>query len=446
MAVVSSFVAKHISEGLSTSKAFQDAKEKLGPVYFDAKFVECPQNAVEMAKLLKNLDELEKQRMKTVEKARKNQRILLNTQQSRYNFSKSSRTLLANQTICDNKLPPPGFRYHSNGDPKLTQLRPQGELSHQTQWTSSQNVTEQDGMLPKQKFIALDSNSNHLKIKYSPSPSQEAANIEIEIQKIESIIKELTFYLKRHNLITDSTPSAREKAMSILSAHNRDDVLHRYMGKPRTYKKQNGGSLTLTPKKKSESSTLQERTTSTSHSNCLACQFKVNHTYSNKDFNRSKDNSDKTKYKRWNIAPQGTLIKSPSSRLFVRSSFPFSNSSYKFQPTSTHGMNFKLDKGSKCEARIRKRIKAFVEPQDKDQVYGTRSTQSVPPPRRRSLIPLCYSRSVMDAWKEMTVNARGWGWGCFDSALLQTIPNCKCILLSIYSTFSSIAGGRNPAM
>nr|XP_034334951.1 uncharacterized protein LOC105327945 [Crassostrea gigas] len=409
MAVAPSFVTKRISERLSPSKALQDAKEKLGPVYFDAKLVECPQNAVELAKLLNNLDELDKQRLKIIEEGRKNQRILLHTLSSRYTFSKSSPSLSANQSIRDVKLPPPGFRYHANGDPKLSLLQsPTGSLHIRGTDTSSQNLPEQEDVLLKQTFIASDSNLHKMHVaEKSPNSSDNAIGFEEEIHEIENIIRELEEDMKKSKINVNSVGSAREKAMSFLRAHSQgEEALAKTISEPLTYSQPNDrfpfqpGASTFTSKKSSP--TIKERPKSTSHSSCVACQYKLKH--SSEDFKRLSDTMDKIKIKRWNIAPQGTLVKSPSSKLSVAPSILHSSNSSKSKSSfSSNRVTFNLDADSKPKFQDRPRPKSSVETEFlHNRASGTRSTQSSMSSRGRSVSSLLDNRSVIEAWKEIT--------------------------------------------
>jgi hypothetical protein len=59
------------------------------------RLVECRQNAVELAKLLQTLDDIDKKRLHAEEENKRNQRILLSKLQY--------------------KVPRSGFRYHANG-------------------------------------------------------------------------------------------------------------------------------------------------------------------------------------------------------------------------------------------------------------------------------------------------------------------------------------------
>ncbi|XP_061169298.1 uncharacterized protein LOC133178594 [Saccostrea echinata] len=403
MAVAKSLVTKRISEKLAPSKALQDAKEKLGPVYFDAKLVECPQNAVELAKLLNNLDELDKQRMKILDEAKKNQRILLQTLQSRYTFSKSSPTLSANQSIRDIKLPPPGFRYHANGDPKLSLLESRGESPY-PQETSFQNITEHDDVLLKQTFIASDSNLHQL--QKARNADEESTDLEEEIKEVENLIREIEKDLKRSKISVHDIGSAREKAMSFLRAHSHGaDALAKSISEPLSFSKPNDrfpfqpGTSTFASKKSSP--TLKERPKSTSHSSCIACQYKLKH--SSEDFKRLTDNINGLKFKKWNIAPSGTLVKSPSLKIPVKSSILQSSSSSKSKISPTNRVTFNLDKGTKSEALMKTRPKSSIDSKvPTEQACGTRLTQSALSYRGRSGSALFDHRSVIEAWKEIT--------------------------------------------
>ncbi|VDI32442.1 Hypothetical predicted protein [Mytilus galloprovincialis] len=105
------------SKRFAPSKSFQDAKEKLGPIYFSSKLVECPQNAIELSKLLQKYEQIDKKAFRSKEENRRQQRTLVHNLESRYSFT--GRNSVQVQKVTDVKLPPAGFRYHADGTAKL---------------------------------------------------------------------------------------------------------------------------------------------------------------------------------------------------------------------------------------------------------------------------------------------------------------------------------------
>lgn len=97
-----------------------DAKEKLGPLYYNSRLVECPQNAIEISKLLQTYSEIDKKSFQVREENRRQQRQLIHNLESRYSFTR--RFSLQDQKVSDIRLPPSGFRYHADGTPKLVRV------------------------------------------------------------------------------------------------------------------------------------------------------------------------------------------------------------------------------------------------------------------------------------------------------------------------------------
>lgn len=389
MAVSSSYVSKRISERLTPSKALQDAKKRLGPVYFDAKLVECPQNAVILTKLLNHLDELDKQRLKIIEEGRKNQRILLHTLQSRY--------------IRDIKLPPPGFRFHANGDPKLSLLQSSDRP------TRFQNLCEQEDVLLTQTFIRSDCNLDTFEIKQkSSNATEEFVEFKDEIQEIENIIRELEDDLKKSKINVNNVGSAREKAMSFLRAHSQgEEALVRTASEPLKFSQPNDrfpfqpGSSTFACKKGSIA--VEKIPKSTLHSTCIACQYKLKH--SSEDFQRLTDDVNRLKPKRWNIGFHGTSMNSPSSNL----STPSSILHLKSKSQSLHVSNqvtFSLDNCIQSELRnqnlLRPKSSSAMKNFNKldDDIRPAKNSYSY---RGRSASALPDNRQT-DAWKRIMVS------------------------------------------
>ncbi|KAJ8321553.1 hypothetical protein KUTeg_000895 [Tegillarca granosa] len=316
---------------LAPSKAFQDAKETLGPEYFDAQLIECPQNAVELSKLIKEWDELDKQRFKAVEEVRRNQRVLLHTLSSRYTFSKSSNSLESLTSISDVKLPPPGFRYHADGSKKvedgngkknsvldLGTFEEDGEendtiivdtLIGKTS-VAKVSIPQRigfDKLVKTSKFDTtetkpLSSETEHYKdnheidketlLRFKLEIEQMMADSDLrqELPKNASasrcrISKQLQFEpVSRSEPSTDKTHSNdgfpfRQKSSGFFRVENKIDALYKPIRKTPICSK------------------------------CTACRYKLQH--SSVDFRKLQQSLNNPKFRRWNIAPQGVLVESP---------------------------------------------------------------------------------------------------------------------------------------
>lgn len=88
------------------SKSLQEARGKLGATYFNLRLVECRQNAVELAKLIQTLGDIDKKQLHAEEENKRNQRLLLSKFQNKH---------------ISTKVPRSGFRYHAKGSTKLSQ-------------------------------------------------------------------------------------------------------------------------------------------------------------------------------------------------------------------------------------------------------------------------------------------------------------------------------------
>ncbi|XP_021380083.1 uncharacterized protein LOC110467318 [Mizuhopecten yessoensis] len=348
---------------LAPSQALQDAKKKLGPIFFDAKLVECPQNAVELSKLIQEWDEIDKKKFKAIEENRRNQRVLLHTLGSRYTFSKHVTDFSSASDLRDVKLPPPGFRYHSNGTPKLSLVPDQDLFS---EYTPSQSWFESkfEGddreigrpLSPPQSNLhdnKIFTNVSEISIKNIPGnviPSPEnsgtpptmrdkyvqgesritiektethepSLNIdyENEIKNLENIIKEINEDLEKNNIdLYENSGSVKGKVYAFLRAHARGDkVSLKQLLEPRESSRPNDrfaippGSSTFDVrdslrKSKSSKSDLHKRTFNTrTHGNCVACVCKIKH--DNAALTQKRKDMSKTVLNRWNSSTRGEM-------------------------------------------------------------------------------------------------------------------------------------------
>ncbi|XP_060084711.1 uncharacterized protein LOC132563975 [Ylistrum balloti] len=350
---------------LAPSQALQDAKKKLGPVYFDAKLIECPQNAVELSKLIQEWDEIDKKKFKIIEETRRNQRVLLHTLGSKYTFSKHVTGLDSASDLRDAKLPPPGFRYHSNGAPKLSLVQDQdifSEYSPSQSWLElkSEGDEEPFGLplgAPRRHLYkkdiedasktAIENISGNVSLsstnsdfqpaitdKYIPGESRitiakiekEEPSINIdyenEIKNLENIIKEINEDLEKNNIdLHENSGSAKGKVYAFLRAHARGDkVSLKQLVEPQEWSRPNDrfaippGSSTFDVrdplrKSKSSKSDLHKRKINTrNHGNCVACVCKIKD--HNAALSQKRKDVSKLVLKRWNSSTRGNLNES----------------------------------------------------------------------------------------------------------------------------------------
>lgn len=344
---------------LAPSKALQDAKKKLGPIYFDAKLIECPQNAVELSKLIQEWDEIDKKKFKVLEEARRSQRILLHTLGSRYTFSKHVSGLSSTSDLRDVKLPPPGFRYHSDGSPKLSLVSDQDHFPEYTltqSWFDFKNESDEDAGRPKspqrQHLHNEDGDIPEVEIEHaSGNVSPYSVNSEIitdtyvigeskitiekvekhepsydnhidyesEIRNLENIIKEINEDLEKNNIdLYENSGSAKGKVYAFLRAHARGDkVSLKQLVEPNESYKPNDrfailpGSSTFNvsessgKSKKFNSDFYKRKDNIRNHSHCVACVCKIKH--DNAVLTQKRRDVSKMVLKRWNSSTRGTI-------------------------------------------------------------------------------------------------------------------------------------------
>ncbi|KAK3098068.1 hypothetical protein FSP39_015856 [Pinctada imbricata] len=324
---------QYFSRQFSPSQALQDAKSKLGPVYFDSKLIECPKNAIELSKLRQSLEDIDKQKHKAMEENERAQRVLVHTLQSRYTFSKMAMTSPVSPYVRDNKLPPPGFRYHANGNPKLSLQQSNSTSAKENKETelSTNRARSEAEMIIHSTRIHHNrengtSDKNEIRTKSSVSSSQDSKTeskedldfeCEKEVQEIAKIIHELDKELEKCKAKVSNDATPREKALSFMRAHSRSDKdLEMSAWVPLSYSRPNDrfpfqpGSSSF--KLKDSESILKRERKATKHSSCIACQYKLKH--DSRDFMElKKKTSDNNVQRRWSIAPHGRFLEAPTS-------------------------------------------------------------------------------------------------------------------------------------
>ncbi|XP_067676485.1 uncharacterized protein [Haliotis asinina] len=312
-------------EFLAPSKALQDLKEKLGPVYFDAKLIECPQNAVELAKLLQRLEELDKQKFKRLSEKSREQRVLQNSLSSRYVNVKdpSSVSLLSSSSsvksfseIIDQKKLPPGFRFHANGDPKSgVMVRDEDATDSRTSITSQFALAERKDKTWRDDDV-FDVNDDKQEGEASSEskprdPGYEEIDYSHEIEELEMVIMQLEAQLisqsDKSTVSDDETVSSKH---NFLRAHSHsgeifESCLNRtsanYAYDPEQQSRRDKRNV-------SQSAVTRFKPSVAKTSKCLACQFKLKHV--GNEFFKPKDKCF-TK-ERWHIPPSGRFVASPN--------------------------------------------------------------------------------------------------------------------------------------
>lgn len=354
---------------LAPSQALEDAKKKLGPLYFDAKLIECPQNAVELSKLMQEWDEIDKKKFHVIEETRRSQRVLLHTLGSRYSFSNHASSLASCSDLRDVKLPPPGFRYHSNGKPKLSLVPdqdlsseyspstscigsrvesnetvvgrplspPRPHLHHNDLYDDSPEIANETfidhenvsagsseaSLTINEKFVPGESRITIAKVE-TQEPSLRI-DYENEIKNLENIIKEINEDLEKNHIdLYENSGSAKGKVYAFLRAHARGDkVTLKQLIEPNESAKPNDrfaiapGSSAFDVRckfdnsHKSKSNLHKTPANTSNHGNCVACVCKLKH--QSAVWSPTKRDVSKTVLQRWNSSTHGQIHESTTA-------------------------------------------------------------------------------------------------------------------------------------
>ncbi|KAL5010488.1 hypothetical protein ScPMuIL_012793 [Solemya velum] len=267
---------KKNTDFLAPSKTLQEAKKKLGVIYFDARLIEFPQNAYAV---------------------------------------KESRTTLDEQSdigLVDIKLPPAGFRFHSNGEPKLKHLDTSSSVTRASSlFTSGGFCSKQDVTLNKRNSglsaCSLSKNLNESSDVKIPKIDSDI-DYQKEIQQLESIIEELTDDLANTRLTEyyEKKFDIKSHSLSFLRAHSHDSI--------NTYTNQR---YIFDPKPLQNKSEARGSIRNKSYSSCTACQFKLKH--SKADYEKLQNILAKPCLRKWHAAPSGTFIESKTDITRVES-------------------------------------------------------------------------------------------------------------------------------
>lgn len=161
------------------SKSLQEARGKLGVTFYNLRLVECRQNAVELAKLLQTLGDIDKKQLHAEEENNRNQRLLLSKLQNKQISTKVPRSgfryLLQCSTTVDAKcesenhiIPlPETSDGNLSGDIVLKQTNSQHSLQYENSFISDESedeVSDEDKPLIKGTLETCKSGGNLLKV------------------------------------------------------------------------------------------------------------------------------------------------------------------------------------------------------------------------------------------------------------------------------------------
>ena len=270
-------------------KSVQDAKEKLGPAYFDPSLLECSRNAVELNKLVNKWDDIDKQKVKVIRDLSREQITLARTFKRNHSFGGFS-TKDASSEECletlDGKMIPPGFRFKSNGEFKVSAT----SLPHLS-------VSFSDEDIKTTNKESKEDNSNYCSIDYNK-----------EIAMLRDVIIDICEELSRSKISLSKSSSGNLK--SFLRAHSNEYTsVSDYTGE--LYEKPND-RFAFQPGSSEKRNLHKQRIKTPSSRVCVGCQFKLKQ--QNDELQKIKISSDKTILKRrWSYVPTGKYVTSSTS-------------------------------------------------------------------------------------------------------------------------------------
>lgn len=351
-------------------KSVQDAKEKLGPAFFDLSLLECSRNAIELNKLVSRWEEIDKEKLKFIRELTREQNALARSyKNNRLLFKDERKTGSSEHCIetIDGKQIPPGFRFRSNGDLKYSSI----SLPHVSISESDEHIFEKSS-LPNLTVKNSDSfsvgadkgNSNY-----------DAINFNKEIETLREIIVELCEELSKSKISLSTSYSGSLR--SYLRGHTTecksfsDFTSDLYQNPNDRFAYQPGSS---------EKRSLYKQTLKTPSSRaCVGCQFKLK--LQSEDLQKLKLQQEKDVLKRkWNYVPTGKYVQSsmtpPSSSTHLGKS---SSSSAAFAKSNTGIIN------SPKPSSVKFRVDSELAPKKETAVPIKHDENTQPEGRSKSL-------------------------------------------------------------
>lgn len=286
-------------------KSVQDAKEKLGPAFFDLSLLECSRNAIELNKLVSRWDEIDKEKLKFIRELTREQNALARSyKKDRLLFKDERKTGWSEQCIetIDGKQIPPGFRFRSNGDLKLSSM----SLPHVSISESDEQISEK----PSLPYLTVrDSHSFSVEEDRDHS-NYDAVDYNKEIETLRDIIVEICEELSKSKISLSKSYSGNFR--SYLRGHTTEyksisDLTGELYQNPNDRFAYQPGS--------SEKRYLYKQTLKTPSSRaCVGCQFKLK--LQSEDLLKLKLQQEKDLLKRkWNYVPTGKYVQSSTTVL-----------------------------------------------------------------------------------------------------------------------------------
>ncbi|KAL4240951.1 hypothetical protein ACF0H5_001734 [Mactra antiquata] len=351
-------------------KSVQDAKEKLGPAYFDPTLLECSRNAVELTKLVQQWENIDKEKAKFVRDLRREQNAL----------AKSFRKNISLGNVCqdetdssegiettDGRPIPPGFRFRSNGEIKsMTSLLLYQEDETKDSCNSLSTACNNKSLAnvaSKRKDITKEQSLYH------------SVDYQKEIEELEGVINEMSSRLSTCKLSGSSATGSK----CYLRSHSHDVSKASFSNTE--YK------LTERLKTSRERKLHQYMIKTPCSRACSGCQYKLKPKSDTTQIVRKEDKDIMNR--RWCYVPTGkyvqssSALKSSTSLLRKSSSRALNSSSSILRPCSSRAVSSRADN---CENDDNSADKSNKRRQSVQFDLDTKNT--VAPDRRHSACAL----------------------------------------------------------
>lgn len=291
---------------LTPSKAIQQAKDKLGPSFFDETLVESSRNAIELTKLVGKWNDIDRKKMKYIKELYLEQERLIRTLKShKERIEDDPVASIEGVETADGKTIPPGFRFKSNGELKTSITG----LSTVNLHESTDGGIDRKEINDRQKYENSASTPNDEKESSIRRPRKHLTDVDYdkEIREIEAVLFGIYKTLLKNRL--DLYKSTGGNIKTYLRGHRNEyiptkEILDDVFEKP-------NARFAFKPGSPKGQSLSKKKISNPTHRHCVGCQFKLKATSEPvKTIVRGKEDVGKL---RWSYVPQGRYVKSMSA-------------------------------------------------------------------------------------------------------------------------------------
>lgn len=297
------FPRKNCKDIFAPRKSIQEAKEKLGPAYFDPSLLGCSRNAVELTKLVNAWEEIEKERsklLKTIDREQQRlkrslKRNLIHSEsdESKTNLHPSEEGLETQE----GKAVPPGFRFKANG-----------ELKHASKMTLPL-VDQED---EEDAVAGPSSGCSCCRARDNGTEDETLRNVygsidyRKEVEDLELILDSIVFELARNNI---RLSKSKLKHTFLRGRHSSEYISLQELIKHQEQTSPND-RFAFKPGTSSREELHKRRVTTPSHRNCIGCLFKLKQESDDLARIRKTRESKNVLKKQWSYTPHGKYVQS----------------------------------------------------------------------------------------------------------------------------------------